>query len=316
MPTFSTENTPKLEPKSPPGSLACSTIYFLLTSRSLQPTKRLAEVNARTKQYLLCKTKPICQGLLMTVTSAITRLYDKKPPLEAPKNKANSKPIGKKAATLAKLHQIRATSSEVRSSVSIRRLWPGFLRYTQPARTKQHLLCKTKPISEGLLMNLTSAITSTYEHKPPPGGAKKQSQSKTNWQKGRDPCQTSPNTSYQFRGTLLRAYKAPLAGVPPLQAPRAHKTTPFMQNKANFRRAANDCNLSYNKHLRQKNHPFDHQKTKPIQRPARTFCRQIPAFLFNRSNPARLTAESANSASNDSRLIPSTSPKSNLSLPA
>ena len=26
----------------------------------------------------------------MTVTSALTRLYDKKPPLEAPKNKANS----------------------------------------------------------------------------------------------------------------------------------------------------------------------------------------------------------------------------------
>jgi len=181
MPTFSTENTLSLEPKSPPGvfacsttrllycspvllsPLACSTIYFLLTSRSLQPTKRLAEVNASTKQHLLCKTKPIYQPLLMTVTSALTSTYEHKPPLEPPKNKANPKPIGKKAATLAKLHQIRATSSELHSSVPTRHLWPGFPRYR------------------------------------PPG---------------------------------------------------AHKTTPFMQNKANFRRHDNDCNLSYNKHLR------------------------------------------------------------------
>jgi len=156
---FSTENTLSLEPKSPPGSLACSTIYFLLTSPLLQ-------VYARTKQHLLCKTKPISEALLMTVTSATTSTYEEKPPLEAPKNKANSKPIGKKAAT-AKLHQIRATSSELRSSVPIRRLWPGFLRYRQPARTKQHLLCKTKPISQGLLMTVTSAITSSYDNKPP-----------------------------------------------------------------------------------------------------------------------------------------------------
>ena len=122
------------------------------------------------------------------------------------------------------------------------------------ARTKQHLLCKTKPISKGLLTTVTSALTSTYDKKTTPGVAKKQSQFKTNWQKGRDR-QTSPNTSYQFRGTLLRAYKAPLAGVPPLQAPRAHKTIPFMQNKANLPRAANGRNLSYNKHLRTQTTP-------------------------------------------------------------
>jgi len=46
--------------------------------------------HARTKQYLLCKTKPIYQPLLMNLTSALTSTYDKKPPLEAPKNKANS----------------------------------------------------------------------------------------------------------------------------------------------------------------------------------------------------------------------------------
>jgi len=178
MPTFSTENTLSLEPKSPTGSLACSTIYFLLTSPPLQPTKRLAEVNARTKQYLLCKTKPIFKTLPMSVTSAITSTYEHKPPPEAPKNKANSKPIGKKTATLAKLHQIRATSSELSSSVPIRHLWPGFLRYRQPARTKQDLLCKTKPISGGLIMTVTSALTSTYEEKPPPEAPKNKANSK------------------------------------------------------------------------------------------------------------------------------------------
>jgi len=169
MLTFSTENTLSLEPKSPLGTFACSTIYFLLTSPLLR-------MDARTKQHLLCKTKPICQPLLMNLTSATTSTYEEKPPLEAPKNKANSKPIGKKAATLAKLHQIRVTSSEVRSSVPIRHLWPGFLYCRQPARTKQYLLCKTKPISEGLLTTVTSALTSTYEHKSPLEAPKKQSQ--------------------------------------------------------------------------------------------------------------------------------------------
>jgi len=82
MLTFSTENTLSLEPKSPPGSLACSTIYFLLASPLLR-------MNARTKQYLLCKTKPISKGLIITVTSALTSTYEEKPPLRPPKNKAN-----------------------------------------------------------------------------------------------------------------------------------------------------------------------------------------------------------------------------------
>jgi len=170
MLTFSTENTPKLEPKPPTGSLACSTIYFLLTSPLLR-------MNARTKQHLLCKTKPICQPLLMNLTSALTSTYEEKPPLEAPKNKANSKPIGKKAATLAKLHQIRATTYEEESNSARAAglrifafcilLFDFFPPLQVAARTKQYLLCKTKPISKALLMNLTSAITSTYEDKPP-----------------------------------------------------------------------------------------------------------------------------------------------------
>jgi len=190
MLTFSTENTLRLEPKSPPRSLACSTIYFLLTSRSLQPTKRLAEVNARTKQYLLCKTKPISEGLLTTVTSALTSTYEHKPPLEAPKNKANSKPIGKKTATLAKLHQI-------------------------------------------------------------------------------------PNTRYEIRDTILRAYKAPLAGVPPLQANRAHKTIPFMQNKANLPTPANEPNLSSNKALRRKTTPEGPKKQSQFPKRPKTSANQV-----------------------------------------
>ena len=118
----------------------------------------------------------------MTVTSALTSTYEHKPPLEAPKNKANSNLIGKKAATLAKLHQIRATSSELRSSVPIRRLWPGFPRYR------------------------------------PPG---------------------------------------------------AHKTTPFMQNKANLPTPANEPNLSSNEALRQKTTPGSAKKTKPIPQNAK-----------------------------------------------
>ena len=82
MLTFSTQNTLSLEPKSPPGVFACSTIYFLLTSPLLQ-------VYARTKQHLLCKTKPISEALIMNLTSALTSTYEEKPPLEAPKNKAN-----------------------------------------------------------------------------------------------------------------------------------------------------------------------------------------------------------------------------------
>jgi len=53
--------------------------------------------HARTKQHLLCKTKPISEALLMNVTSALTSTYEEKPPLKAPKNKANSKPISSPA---------------------------------------------------------------------------------------------------------------------------------------------------------------------------------------------------------------------------
>jgi len=51
----------------------------------------------------------------------------------------------------------------------------------------------------------------------------------------------------------------------------AHKTTPFMQNKANFQRAANECNLSSNKHLRRKitlGGPKKQSQSKPNLKPA------------------------------------------------
>ena len=193
MLTFSTENTPSLEPKSPTGSFACSTTRLLYYSLAL-----------------LFYCSPVSFGLLYYLLSThFSAVADECAHKTIPflQNKANFR---------------RADNDRNLSS-------------------NKHLRTQTTP-----------------------GSAKKQSQFKTNWQKGRDPCQTSPNTSYQFRGTLLRAYKAPLAGVPLLQATRAHKTIPFMQNKANFRRAANDCNLSSNKHLRTQITPGGAKKTKPI----------------------------------------------------
>jgi len=181
MLTFSTENTLSLEPKSPPGVFACSTIYFLLTSP-------LLGVYARTKQHLLCKTKPISQPLLMNLTSALTSTYEHKPPLEAPKNKANSKPIGKKAAT----HHAASFASA--SFVFSLGLWPGFLRYRQTARTKQHLLCKTKPICQPLLMNVTSALTSTYDKKPPPEAPKNKANSKPKQSPSKPISNPAPNS--------------------------------------------------------------------------------------------------------------------------
>jgi len=98
MLTFSTENTLSLQPKSPAGVFACSTIYFLLTSFIV------GGVRAH-------KTKPISKGVKTTITSALTRLYEEKPPPEAPKNKANSKPISSPATRrrwLVRLQRRRA----------------------------------------------------------------------------------------------------------------------------------------------------------------------------------------------------------------
>jgi hypothetical protein len=105
-------------------------------------------------------------------------------------------------------------------------------------------------------MTVTSAITSTYEEKPPPEAPKNKANSKPIGKKAATAkLHQIRATRYEIPDTILRAYKAPLAGVPPVQAPRAHKTIPFMQNKANFQRAANKPNLSSNKHLRTQTTP-------------------------------------------------------------
>jgi len=88
------------------------------------------------------------------------------------------------------------------------------------------------------LMSVTSAITSTYEEKPPRRPPKNKANS--------NPI-SNPATHRLYR-RLPSEYSARAAGLrifafcillfdffSPLQA-RAHKTTPFMQNKANFRR--------------------------------------------------------------------------------
>ena len=141
-------------------------LYYLLTSPLLQ-------VDARTKQHLLCKTKPIFEGPLTTVTSAITSTYEEKPPRRPPKNKANShkgqKPVQTNLIRHPRISQRRFTKNE-------------------PARTKQHLLCKTKPICQPLSMNLTSAITSTYEHKPPLEAPKNKANQSQRLTHTRSPC--------------------------------------------------------------------------------------------------------------------------------
>ena len=44
----------------------------------------------------------------------------------------------------------------------------------------------------------------------------------------------SPAEIRQIRPNILRAYKAPLAGIPSVQAPRAHKTTPYYAKQSQF----------------------------------------------------------------------------------
>jgi len=52
----------------------------------------------------------------MSVTSAITSSYEEKPPLEAPKNKANSKPIGQNAKMSLTAYANRNYERKPRSS--------------------------------------------------------------------------------------------------------------------------------------------------------------------------------------------------------
>jgi len=145
MLTFSTENTLSLELKSPLGvfacsttrllycstvllsPLACSTIYFLLTSPLLR-------MNARTKQHLLCKTKPISKALLMTVTSALTSTYEEKPPPEPPKNKANSQK--------GQNEPNRLCSKGLRKKIPLEapqaKIWKNFQNFSRPPLFTKH----------------------------------------------------------------------------------------------------------------------------------------------------------------------------------
>jgi hypothetical protein len=73
----------------------------------------------------------------------------------------------------------------------------------------------------------------------------------------------------------------------------AHKVPPFMQNKANFRRADNDCNLSSNKHLRTQTAPGGPKKQSQSPKTpksaqtqsAQRLTKKPPAGAEKRTNP-------------------------------
>ena len=76
-------------------------------------------------------------------------------------------------------------------------------------------------------------------------------------------------------------------------SPRAHKTTPFMQNKANFPTPANEPNLSYNKHLRTQTTSGGAKKQSQSPKtpksaqtpPAQRLTKNPPAGAEKRTNP-------------------------------
>ena len=71
----------------------------------------------------------------MTVTAATTSTYENKPPPEAPKNKANSKPIGQNAKMSLTAYANRNYERKPRSSRQ-----PGIVQ-----KTTNH--CRYKPVA-------------------------------------------------------------------------------------------------------------------------------------------------------------------------
>jgi len=160
MLTFSTENTLSLEPKSPLGSFACSTIYISTyfsavagvcahkTTPFMQNKANFRrdnnDCNLSYNKHLRRKTTP---GGAKKQSQFKTNWQKGRDPCQTSPN----------------------TSYQFRAKIlrAYKAPLAGFLRYRPPARTKQYLLCKTKPISGGIIMTVTSATTSTYEEKPP-----------------------------------------------------------------------------------------------------------------------------------------------------
>ena len=85
MLTFSTENTLRLEPKSPLGVFACSTIYFLLTSPPLQAPRA-------HKTIPFMQNKANLLNAQMNLTTVITKDYEKNPLQPPQKTKPISNP--------------------------------------------------------------------------------------------------------------------------------------------------------------------------------------------------------------------------------
>ena len=94
MPTFSTESPLSLEPKSAPHQAPRSPADIRQIPATILRAYKAPplQVYARTNQHLLCKTKPISRGIIMTVTSALTSTYDKKTTPASTKKQSQFKP--------------------------------------------------------------------------------------------------------------------------------------------------------------------------------------------------------------------------------
>ena len=215
------------------------------------PTHRVASFPvsphpARWESTRAHKTTPFMQNKanfprgVMTVTSAITSTYDKKPPPEAPKNKANSNLIGKKAATPAKLHQIRPATCEKQSNSARAAglrifafciLLFDFFPPLQAPRRAQNNTFYAKQSQFAERSNEPNYCYNKGLRKKPAPAAKK---NKANWRKGQNQppraCWRAPNV-----------YQRPM---------RAQNNT-FYAKQSQFPKGCNEPNLSYNKHLRQ-----------------------------------------------------------------
>ena|GEM_PF-1255384 len=245
------------------------------TQGSLCSFPAVPGVYARTKQYLLCKTKPISEGLKMNLTSATTSTYEEKPPLEAPKNKANSKPIRKKAKINLLVHVGgRQTSTKGQCA---HKTTPVYAKQSQFAKSQNG---PNRLWEQGLRKNPRS---SRKKNKP---NSNAQSRASFHRMVIKDFSNARvlehlllyerriEHSLYRTmlelqRLTLIRKLHLPeiLQKEHDLKQERdpqkeacyasllAHKIPPVMQNKANFPTPANEPNLSSNKRLRTRTTP-------------------------------------------------------------
>jgi len=147
MLTFSTQNSSPFYLLFSCLLFSCSTIYFLLASTSVGGV-------CPHKTIPFMQNKANFQDAEMNVTPPPIGSYNTLTPQTRKKNKANSNPIAKKTATPA--IKKRDTKHEIRDT---------------------NLIMQNKANFRRAKMTITLAITSTYEHKPPPEAPKNKANS-------------------------------------------------------------------------------------------------------------------------------------------